>query len=110
MHMDIDFPETVTIAAADTNDPPVVSKLELLGVSNLAFDGITFDYTFEAGQPTYVKPFQITNSQNVTIQNCIFDGDVAEGVSEASDGYGYGYGLTVRSSENITVQNNEVFN
>lgn len=107
--IDVKFPANVTIASADPGNPASFSSVALDGCSNLTFDGVIFDYTFNAGDAEYVKPFQLTDSQNITITNSIFDGDLAQGVSQTSDGYGYGYGLNVRGCSDITISNNEVY-
>jgi hypothetical protein len=106
---DTTFPSNVTIASADPENPAVFSSMDVRDSSNLTFDGIVFDYTFEAGDEIYYKPFSVTDSSNIVIQNSTFDGDVATGVSATSDGYGYAHGLTVRGCENVTVENNECY-
>ena len=106
----IDFPSNVTIASANPDKPAVFSGLDLRSVSNLSFDGVTFDYTYKTGDSLIKRPFSIEDgSKNIAIRNSTFDGDVAKGLSEASDGFGSGFGLAVRSSSGITVENNEIF-
>jgi hypothetical protein len=106
----VDFPSTVTIASADPDNPAVFSGLSLKNVSDLTFDGVLFDYTFSVDDATWFRPFSIEKSDNVTIRNSTFDGDLAEGRSAIDDGYGAGYGLGVRGGSNITVENNEFYN
>jgi len=106
---DITFPANVTITSAEPADPASFSGLDLRGVANLTFDGIVFDYEFSAGDPLFQQPFKIlSGSQNITIRNSIFDGDVAEGVSTTADGYAYGVGLAIRGSTNVTIENNDI--
>ncbi len=104
-----DFASNVTIRSEDPGAPAVVTGLDMRDASNITFDGITFDYTFASGDQIYHSPFSISNSQNVTIRNATFDGDVAEGVSAVDDGYGYAIGLSVRGSEDVTVEDSEFF-
>ena len=107
---DITFPSVVTIASADPTRPARFSGLDLRGVANLTFDGILFDYTYRIGDKLTTRPFQIWKDSNaITIRNSVFDGDVATELSPESDGYGTGFGLAVRGSSNITVENNEIF-
>ncbi|MHC0055483.1 right-handed parallel beta-helix repeat-containing protein, partial [Actibacterium sp. D379-3] len=47
--VDLSFPDTVTIASADPSDPAVFSSVYIRGATNLTFDGILFDYTFQEG-------------------------------------------------------------
>ena len=107
---DTAFARTVTIASADPGNPAVITGLDVRGAQNLAFDGITFDYTFAPGDEIYYRPFSVSGSQNITIRNSTFDGDVARGVSAVSDGYGYAIGLSFRDTAGVTSENNEFFN
>jgi len=106
---DYTYPENVTIASADPDNPAVFSTMAVHEAENITFDGIYFDYTFSSNDNYYYKPFQIIESSNVTVVNCTFDGDIAEGVSEIDDGYGWAYGLWVYDSTDIVIENNEVF-
>ena len=103
---DLDL-EGVTIKSADPDNPAVFTTMALHGVSNLTIDGVIFDYTFSAGDVSYTKPFLVSDSTNITITNSVFDGDVASGVSEVDDGYGYAYGLVVRNSTGVTISDND---
>lgn len=105
----LSFPGNVTITSADPGNPAIFSGMDIRDVSNLTFDGITFDYEFATGDALFNRPFQVTSSNNITIRNSTFDGDVATGVSEIDDGYGYGFALGVRDSSGVTLENNEVF-
>lgn len=105
----IDFPANVTIASADPGNPAVFSGLTLTKVGNLIFDGVVFDYTYQPGQSYSTAPFDLRSSHDVTIRNSVFDGDLTYGTGTFDDGYGNGYGLGVRSSQNITIENNEFF-
>ena len=93
---DITFPSNVTITSADPLNPASFSGFALNGVSNLTLDGVVCDYTFKAGDPTSLAPFSIGSSENITVRNCTFDGDVASGKTRVDDGYGTGYGLSIR--------------
>lgn len=101
--LDVDFPEGVVIKSADPEDPAVFTGLDLRDVSNLRFEGVTFDYQYTAGDPVWLRPFHMQDSHNIEIANATFVGDFPEGVSEAADGYGTGVGLSVRDSSDITL-------
>lgn len=104
---DFQFAETVTIRSDDPSNPAVFSSIDVRDAANVTFDGVTFDYEFENGDQIFSRPFNIMSSENVTIRNSTFDGDVAEGVSEADDGYGFAIGLSVRASQGVVLENNE---
>ncbi|OED49403.1 hypothetical protein AB838_06935 [Rhodobacteraceae bacterium (ex Bugula neritina AB1)] len=106
---DYQFPENVTIASADPSNPAVFSSVDIREGANMTFDGIMFDYEFKEGTPIWVKPFIFSDCENITIRNSTFDGDVASGVSEEADGFGYGIGLTIRGCNGTTIENNEIF-
>lgn len=103
--LDMTFAGGITIAAAGTAGAAVFTGLDLRGAANLTFDGITFDYRYTAGDPSWTRPFSITDSQNITITNAVFDGDVVSGVSAAVDGYANAYGLSVSDTQGFVLSN-----
>lgn len=107
---DYTYPSTVTIASADPSDPAVFSSVDVRDAANLTFDGITFDYTYEAGDSISTKPFSFSGCDNLTIKNSTFDGDVASGTGRtADDGFATGMGLSVRGGTGTVIENNESF-
>ncbi len=106
-HAFVKFASEVTIKSADPTDLASFGRVTLRGVENLTFDTISFDYDAAPGAAAHDKPFLIRASDSITIRNSIFDGDLAEGVSDILDGHPTGHGLTVTDgSSNITVENN----
>ncbi|WP_424831779.1 right-handed parallel beta-helix repeat-containing protein [Ruegeria sp.] len=103
------YASNVTIKSADATSPASFSELRVKNAANITFEDVKFDYTF-SGQAQSYRPFQINGSSNITIKESVFDGDVASGVSASADGFGTGYGLYVRNSSGVTVENNEYFN
>ena len=106
---DITFPSSVTITSVDPQNPAVFSGLDLRGAANLSFEGVTFDFTFEAGDQVWSRPFSVSGSQNISFTGSTFDGDMAQGLSPTDDGYGAGYGLSITDSSNVTVSGCEFF-
>jgi len=104
------YQSAVTIASESPDAPATFSGMTANGVANLIFDGINFDYTYAQGDIRSTRPFAVNNSDNVTIRNSTFDGDVAQGLSAVDDGYGIAIGLSVRGSGNVSVENSEFFN
>ena len=101
------FSSAVTIISADPDRPASFSGLGLNGVSNITFDNIKFDYTYNAGDQQSTKDFVIHSSNNVVIRNSVFDGDVAKKMSANDDGFGMSTGLDVRWSTGVVVKNTE---
>jgi hypothetical protein len=98
---------TVTLASADPANPAVFTGMTLSKAANLTLDGISFDYTYKAGDPTWLRPFNVNDSTGIAIRNSVFDGDFPSGVSAIEDGYGTAVGLSVRLSAGVTVEGNE---
>ncbi|MDO9640870.1 MAG: PKD domain-containing protein [Pseudotabrizicola sp.] len=105
---DLDFTAPVTIAAADPANPPVVTGLKVHGATDLHFENILFDYTYQDGQPNWYKPFTVSGSESISFTDCTFDGDVARGLTAADNGYPTGFGLNVTGTTGITVDNCEI--
>lgn len=101
------FDTPVTITSVNSDAPAIFSEMGLHGASNIIFDNVVFDYEFSSDDPSWHKPFQVNSSQNITIKNSAFLGDLAEGISNISDGFGYSTGLSVRNAQNISIENNE---
>ena len=103
-----DYASEVIIQSADPADPAVFERMYLRDVSNVTLDGITFDYTYEDGDPLHLRPFRGTG-ENITIRNSTFDGDLMSGTGTTGDGYGTGFGLSINAT-GLTLENNEFFN
>ena len=100
------FSSQVTITSADPGHPASFAGLDLRGVDNLKFDGVTFDYNSASGAALFTNPFALSGCENVAIINSAFDGDLAHGVNAVADGFGTGKALTVTNSSNIVIDNN----
>ena len=98
-----DFASDVTIVSADPDDPAIFGELHINGATHIVFDGLLLDYIHAEGDAAWVTPFTVTNSSFVTIRNSVIDGDLV-------GGFGYGKGLLVKHNNNITIENNEIFN
>ena len=94
------FASNVTIKSADPNAMASFSETYVSNSSNVTFEEIKFDYTYASGDRDHHSPFQINYSSNITIDNSVFDGDLASGT-------GIGRGLVVRGSTNVDVVNTE---
>lgn len=103
-----DTGQPITLTSADPSDPARISGLRVHKSKHLILEGLIFDYVFSPGDKLRMRPFQVTNSQNIGIRNAVFDGDVAKGVSPTSDGFGYAFGLSVRGSQDVHIENIEI--
>lgn len=100
------YNSTVTITSADSGNPAKIAGLKCAGLSNLAFDHLTFKYDAPIGAPTYASPFTVRNCTSISFTNSNFIGDRAQSVSSIDDGYGTGNGLQVRDSSSVKVIGN----
>lgn len=98
----------IILRAADPAAPVTFTTLDLRGVKHMVLDGLTFDYTFAPEDKPNLRPFQISGGQDVTIQNSLFDGDMAAGVSAEDDGFPTGVGLSLRDMTGVLLQGNEI--
>lgn len=106
----IKYDAPVTITSADPSARASFSEIGLHGASNITFDNIILDYNFSDGDPLNIKAFEITNSSNISVVNSTFDGDLVSGTSTPNDGFGAGFGLSVRDSSGVFIENNEFYN
>lgn len=97
----------LVLRAADPSDPPRLSGLTLSQARHVVLDGLVLDYRFTPGDPLHVNPFAILDSLDITLRNSLFDGDVARGLSEEANGFGYGYGLGIQRSSGIVIERSE---
>ncbi len=105
----VTFSSDVTIVSADPANPAIVRDLDIRDSSHLVFDGILFDYVNAAEDPnSVVKLAYVYNSAFITIRNSVFDGDEVPSESGSGD-YGTGFGLVVKDSDNVVIENNEFF-
>lgn len=100
----------ITLRAADPAAAVTFTTMDLSGVKHMVLDGLTFDYRFAPEDKSNLRPFQISGGQDVTIQNSLFDGDMAVGVSDEDDGFPTGFGLSVRDMTGVVLQGNEIRN
>lgn len=102
------FSRPVTVTSDDPAAPAVFTSAEVAGVTGMVFDGLVFDYRYAAGDKTIRRAFRFTGSRDLTIRNALFDGDLAQGLSEVDDGYGAGFALTVQNNTDVTLAGNEI--
>jgi hypothetical protein len=96
--------QPIVVRSADPAHPAEFSGLSLHEAENLVFEGVVLNYTFKSGDPPQAQPFRIVGSRNITFRDVVFDGDVAQGVSEADDGFPTGFGLGIMDSAQVTVE------
>ena len=108
------FDGEVTIRSADPNKPATFSSISMLDVDNLTIDGVVVDYETPKGltakQIEEDKAVQVRDSTNITFRNSVFEGDVLDNPSSPRDGLPTGLGLSIRSSENVVIEDNEFLN
>lgn len=100
--------EPVVLRSADPANPARFSRMELRDARHLELDGLMFDYTFEPGDKLYLRPFQVIGGQDILIRKAVFDGDRARGVSVADNGFGSAFGLSIRGSADLRLEDSEI--
>lgn len=100
----------ITLRSADPEAPAQFSSMDLRGVQHLVLEGLSFDYRFAPEDKPNLRMFQISGSQDITLRGNLFDGDVAQNVSDEDDGYPTGFGLSLRDVKGAVVEGNEIRN
>lgn len=98
------FTSNVTITSADHSAPAEFTSVKMNGAQNVTFDHMKFKYTYSDGDGPLASPFEIRNSNNITVQNSEIVGD------DDSSGYGTGSGLFLIDSHHINLENNVMHN
>ena len=104
------FTTPITITSENPDSPAVFRGLSLVGVSNIKFDHVKFDYKAGPADILTTSPFKLTKCAGVTISNSEFDGDTATNLGANYNGFATGNGLVVTGSTNIAVIGNEFHN
>ncbi len=99
--------KTITIASADPGDPAVFNGLSVWNASNLALEGLKFNFRTDASTSAGAMPFRVDGSDNIAIRDSTFTGDSYKGSEADLVGYGAGFGLRVLRSENIILEGSE---
>ena len=101
------FGGPVTLRGADPAQPPVLTGLRLTAARNLAFEEILFAFRAAPGQ-LEVRPFQVNHSSDIVFVRVEFRGSDARGIGPVDDGFPAGYGLSVRKSDRVTVEESRI--
>jgi len=95
------FSQTVTVVAANAQEPPVFDNLVVQYCDHLRFEGIELRHVLDEGEPDWVGGVRIEHSQNIELVNSEIAG--SEDGNFANDGQG----ISVLGSEYITLSGNE---
>lgn len=100
----------ITLRSADPANPARLSEMNLREINHLVIDGLLFDYSYNTEDKSSLRPFQVFTSRDLVIKNSTFDGDLAESELPEQQAYPTGFGLAIRSSSEIRIENNEFRN
>ncbi|WP_210526173.1 right-handed parallel beta-helix repeat-containing protein [Rubellimicrobium arenae] len=103
------FASNVTLKSATPSNPAVFDSMSLQGARNMTFEDLKFDYNYQAGDAATLRHVTLQDVSNVTLRGCTLDGDVARGGTSEANGFGSGFGLNVRGSEGVVVEDCKVF-
>lgn len=103
------FSSEVKIISENPNDMASFSSMNLVGASNLTFESVKFDYTYEAGHQVQRSPFKVTDSSGIKFDSTVFEGDFINGTGTTADGTGTGRALLVRDSQDVDIVDSEFF-
>jgi len=97
----LNFSSETTITT-QTGDNAIFSSIDIDSCSNLTFDGIELYHVRGPNDPHYIKAFEITNSDSITVTNSNLHG------TEDGNYDNDAYMLSVQSCSNIEVSNNDI--
>ena len=99
--------KTITITSADPDDPAIFDGLTVRNASNLALEGLKFDFKTDASTSVSAIPFRVDQSSDIAIRDSSFTGDDYKGSDASLAGYGAGFGLRIIRSENVTLEGSD---
>lgn len=98
----------LTISAADPAHPPRFSGIDIQKARGLVLEDLVLAWRAVGADTERQRAASIEGSQDITLRRMQFRGDVARGGTKASvQGFGTGFGLWVRSSRGITIEDSE---
>ena len=100
---------SLEIISASSENKASFTGLNLSGVSNITIDGVVFDYSAAPGANLSHRFASVTNAENVTIKNSVFDGDLATNMGAVNSGYGTGTGLFVEHTDGFVLEGNTFY-
>jgi hypothetical protein len=98
----------LVLRSANPANPARIGELAIYQARNVALEQLVLKYRFAAGEPSYFRPFRIRDSQDITLQSCLIDGDLAGPDADVAEGYATGFGLSIRTCRRIRVLGNEI--
>lgn len=98
----------LTLTAADPAAPPRFDRMDLRQVAYLTLDGLDLEYRFARGDKLTLRPFTVLGATGLTLRRLRIDGDRPTGVSPVDDGFGTGFGLSLRDGTDLLVEDCEI--
>lgn len=92
----------ITLKGSNTENPPRFSSLNLRDAGHFVLDNLVFDYQHRPGDKIHLRPFQIIGSQDVTVRNTLFDGDLAVAAPDEEPSP-TAFALGITSSSHVTI-------
>jgi len=99
------------IRAADPNNKPVFAGLSINGAQGITLQNLHFQFNHAGWKYTYTADFQINSSDHMKVLGCFFEGEDAYGMTGGNavdNGFPTGTGLSIGSSNNVTIDGTEI--
>lgn len=107
LKIDSHFASMVTIRA-ETPGTVSMNGLTMTNSDHVILEGLNFDYAYKSGQTTNTLFSRISGSNDITLRDCIFDGDNYNGTDPNALGYPTGKALAIDNSQHIAVEDSTV--
>jgi hypothetical protein len=95
--------DPLVLTSIDPAQPARLSGLFIYQASGLEIRDLVLDYVFQPGDEVWTAPFEVVQSEGITLRRLLIDGDTAHGISDEADGYGYALGLSIAQSRGVTL-------
>lgn len=96
------------IRSADPSDPAVFSGMFVKDVEGLRLENLSLKYDWDREDPIWRKPFEIMQSSDIALVGLHVEGDIAREGSDNDRGFPWAFGLSIRNSQDITLEGNEI--
>ena len=84
------------------------TSLKIYGSKQIKVSNAIFSYSYEIGDTAKrLKVSSVVRSEGITLDNLTFKGDIARESGTWADGFGDGFGLTLRYAKKIVVKNSK---
>lgn len=95
------------LTAAQPDEPAALGGLLITNSADITVQDLVLDYRTTPDSPLWLPAVEVRNATGIAFQQVLFDGDLASGGAPEDLGHPTGTALTIRDSQEITVEDSE---